>query len=376
MKKNPCIRLQDLVGLLNRHYPQTLAEDWDNVGIQVGDLKQEITQVMVALEPSLTTVKAAIEQQCNALVTHHPLIFKPLKKITKNDETGQILFQAIQNNLAIVSVHTNLDHASDGLNDWLADALHLTATAPLLLSKPGDLIKLVVYVPSDHCESVADALFNAGAGHIGRYDRCAFRTQGHGSFRAAEDCDPHIGQIGVEERVEELRLETIVPRGLVNRVVERMIKAHPYEEVAYDLLPLENRRSDIGLGRIGRLSAQQTLEQLAEQCKQQLGAKALRLVHSHNGPISKIAVCGGSGALLIHEAARQGADVLVTGDVKYHEALTARALGLNLIDAGHFATEQLMARRLADKLQHESQQRAWPVNYITAPNEVDPFTVI
>lgn len=376
MRKTPCIRLQDLVGLLNRHYPQSLAEDWDNVGLQVGDLKQEITHAMVALEPTLNTVKSAIEHHCQALVTHHPLIFKPLKKVTTNDETGQILFEAIRNNLAIICVHTNLDHAADGLNDWLAEALQLTHCQPLLLPKPGDLLKLVVFVPTDAADKLAEALFKAGAGQIGRYDHCSFRTAGTGTFRASDGCKPHVGQIGQDEGVAEIRLETIVPRTVVNRVVERMIKAHPYEEVAYDLLPLDNRRNDIGLGRIGQLDSPQSLDQFAQSCKQQLGCDALRIVETATTPIRKVAVCGGSGAMLIHEAARQGADVLVTGDIKYHEAMTARSLGLSLIDAGHFATEQLMAKGLAKKLHEESHKRAWPIDYITAPDEIDPFKLV
>ena len=376
MKKTPCTRLQDLVGLLNRHYPQNLAEDWDNVGLQVGDLKKEITRVMVALEPTIATVQAAIKQQCQALVTHHPLIFKPLKKITTTDETGQILFTAIRNNLAIISVHTNLDHAADGLNDWLAQALNLTNYKPVLLPKAGDLLKLVVFVPHNDADTIAAALFKAGAGHIGRYDHCSFRSNGTGTFRAGEGCIPHIGTIGNDEQVDEIRLETIVPRTLINKVVEKMIKVHPYEEVAYDLLPLDNRRNDIGLGRIGYLETPQDLDQFAACCKQYLGCNTLRMVAAGDTPIRKVAVCGGSGALLIHEAARQGADVLVTGDIKYHEAMSARALGLALIDAGHFATEQLMANRLAKKLAKESQQRSWLIDYIVATDEIDPFSNI
>lgn len=376
MKKTPSTRLQDLVGLLNSHYPQNLAEDWDNVGLQVGDLKQELAKVMVALEPTIATVQSAINHQCQALVTHHPLIFKPLKKITTSDETGQILFEAIRNNLAIISVHTNLDHASDGLNDWLAQALNLTNYKPLLLPKTGDLVKLVVFVPQNDADTIATTLFKAGAGHVGRYDHCSFRSAGTGTFRANDGCTPHIGIIGNDEQIDEMRLETIVPQALVNRVIEKMIKVHPYEEVAYDLLPLDNRRNDIGLGRIGYLETPQSLNQFAKCCKQQLGCNTLRMVATGDTPIHKVAVCGGSGAMLIHEAARQGADVLVTGDIKYHEAMSARALGLALIDAGHFATEQLMASCLAEKLTNESQQRAWSVDYIVAPDEIDPFSTI
>lgn len=376
MKKKPDIRLQDLIGLLNSHYPQSLAEDWDNVGLQVGDPKQQIHKVMIALDPTPSTIQSAIAQQCQALITHHPLIFKPLKKISPDNETGQILFATIRNNLSIISVHTNLDHAADGLNDWLAHTLHVKQPKPLRIAKPGDLIKLVVFVPPEAAEMLALTLFNAGAGHIGRYDQCSFQHEGVGSFRALEGCSPYIGTVGAQEKTTEIRLETIVPRALVNRVVAKMVKAHPYEEAAYDLIPLENQRCDIGLGRIGTLAEAKTLTQFANSCKQQLGCDGLRLVGDPDTKIAKVAVCGGSGAMLIHEAARQGADVLVTGDIKYHEAQTALSLGICLIDAGHFSTEQLMATALAEKLQQHAQQRAWPVQYIVAPDQRDPFTFI
>lgn len=376
MKKAPCIRLQDLIGLLNSHYPQNLAEDWDNVGLQVGDPKQQISKTMIALDPTPSTIQSAIAQQCQALITHHPLIFKPLKKISTDNETGQILFEAIRNNLAIISVHTNLDHAADGLNDWLAHALQVEHSRPLLMPKAGDLVKIVVFVPPEDVEMLSLALFTAGAGHIGRYDQCSFQHQGFGTFRPHEGCTPHIGTIGEQEKTAEIRLETIVPRALVNRVVAKMIKAHPYEEVAYDLIPLENQRCDIGLGRIGTIAQQKNLTEFANDCKQQLGCNGMRLVGDPQAKVRKVAVCGGSGAMLIREAARQGADVLVTGDIKYHEAQTAQSLGISLIDAGHFATEQLMAKSLVEKLEQHAQQQAWPVQYIVAPDERDPFTFI
>ncbi len=376
MTKAPSIRLQDLIGLLNSHYPQDLAEGWDNVGLQVGDPKQHISKTMIALDPTPSTIQSAIAQQCQALITHHPLIFKPLKKISTDSETGQILFEAIRNNLAIISVHTNLDHAADGLNDWLASALQVKHTKPLLMPKPGDLIKLVVFVPPESAEMLSLALFNAGAGHIGRYDQCSFQHQGIGTFRAQEGCTPHIGTVGEQVKTAEIRLETIVPRAQINRVVAKMIKAHPYEEIAYDLIPLENQRCDIGLGRIGTIAKQKKLAEFANDCKQQLGCNGIRIVGNSDAPVRKIAVCGGSGAMLIGEAARQGADVLVTGDIKYHEAQTAQSFGISLIDAGHFATEQLMAKGLAEKLEQHAQQRAWPIQYIVAPEERDPFTFI
>lgn len=336
---------------------------------------------MVALNPSELTVKQAIEHNCQALITHHPLIFKALKKISPDSSTGTILFTAIRNNLSVICAHTNLDHGADGLNDWLAATLQLQNCTPLLRPDPGELLKLVVYVPVAAADDVAQAMFTAGAGKVGNYDHCSFRSVGKGTFRPGEGCDPYIGTIGTEELVEEVRLETIVSRAQLSRVIARMEKQHPYEEVAYDLIPMENIRPDIGLGRIGVVEQQCSLAAFVAQCKQQLNCDSVRVAGVDGAAmeekrVSKVAVCGGSGAMLIHEAVRRGADVLVTGDIKYHEALTAGELGLALIDAGHFATEHIMVSRLAEKLALQSQRRGWELEYITASDENDPFTMI
>ncbi len=370
------MRMADLAGLLNRCYPPDLAEEWDNVGLQVGDSAQEITAVMVALDPGMTAVKQALAHQCQALITHHPLLFKGLKKISPGDETGRIIYTAIKADLAIFSCHTNLDSAANGLNDWLAARLALCDCKPLQPPQGGDLLKLVVYVPRAHEEAVARAVWAAGAGCIGAYDHCSFRAAGIGTFRPGRGSAPFIGRVGSDERVDEVRFETVVSRAACARVVARMLKAHPYEEVAYDLIPLANRRDDVGLGRIGTLEHPLGLEQFAERCKNALDCAALRLVAAPGRQqIKKVAVCGGSGAALVHAAARQGADVLVTGDMKYHEALTAQALGVSVIDAGHFATERLMAQELAARLRAAAAERRWQVEFMVA-DEVDPFVFV
>jgi len=373
--KQRIVRIQDLVGLLNALYSPALAESWDNVGLQVGDPKASVSKVLVCLDPSELALQMALEQGAEALLCHHPLLFKPLQSLTPVDETGRMLFTAVKQGVAILAAHTNLDRAGNGLNDWLAAALGLTECRPL---QGGDdpLLKLVVYVPAGYEGKVADALFKAGAGRIGNYDSCSFRSEGVGTFRAAEGCSPFIGQIGERSSVRELRLETVVPRELVSRVVDRMVRAHPYEEVAYDLLPLANRREEIGLGRIGRLAQATTLAEFAAAVKQALQVEALRVVGDGETKIAKVAVCGGSGASLLKEAVRQGADVLVTGDVKYHEALHAASQGLALIDAGHFATERLMVGRLAETMGQEAAARGLEIEFLEMQGEEDPFKTI
>lgn len=376
MTKDRITRIQDLLGLLNGLYPPALAEDWDNVGLQVGDPTAEVNRVMICLDADTAAIKKAVEAGAQALVAHHPLLFKGLKKISPLDEPGSSVYAAICSGVSVICAHTNLDRARNGLNDWLAARVGLVSTEPLLGGREGELLKLVVFVPEGHQEKVTDALFAAGAGHIGDYDCCAFRVPGQGSFRPGEGTDPYLGRQGVLERTDEWRIEVIVPREFSSRVVNRMLKAHPYETVAYDLLPLQNRRTDLGLGRIGRLSSPLSLGDYAAQVKSQLELDHLRLVGSPEKMISKVAVCGGSGAFLLLDAVRQGADVLITGDVKYHEARSAEQLGIGLLDAGHFGTERIAVEELATALAGAAREKQQVLEFITLEGEREPFQVV
>jgi dinuclear metal center YbgI/SA1388 family protein len=367
-------RVQDLLGLLHGLYPPDLAEDWDNVGLQVGDPTATVERVLVALDPGGAAVSAAAAHGAQLLVTHHPLLFKPLRRLTPDDPVGRVVWQAVRSGVAIAAVHTNLDVAADGLNRWLADRLELAGAEPLL-SPPGHLLKLAVFVPVDHAEAVAAALFAGGAGQLGGYDQCSFQASGIGTFRPGPDTTPFIGKTGQRERVEEVRLETIVPQRRLSKVLDKLINAHPYEEVAYDLIPLANQLPGVGLGRIGRLAEPMSLAALADRVKTALESSSLRLVGAPDRSIAKVAVCGGSGAGLVQEARRRGADVLVTGDVKYHEARLAEELDLALLDAGHFATERLAVGELAARLGEEASARGWRLDVLVHDGERDPFIV-
>jgi dinuclear metal center YbgI/SA1388 family protein len=376
MAKQKTTRLADLVGLINSLYPAALAEDWDNVGLQIGDPNAEVERLLVCLDAEEIAIEAAEKAGAQLVVSHHPLIFKGLKRLTPGDEVGRSLFRAIRNGIGVYSAHTNLDRAADGLNDWLAERLGLEAAQPLEKPQSGGYYKLVVFVPQSHEAELMEGLFAAGAGHIGEYDQCSFRVAGTGSFRGSEKTDPFIGQPGKREETEEFRLETIVPAAKLAKVLARMIKVHPYEEVAYDLIPLANSRDDIGLGRIGRLPEALELQQFAAQVRQQLNVSTLRLVGEPTQQVNKIAVCGGSGASLLSEALRQGADCLVTGDVKYHDAQRARSEGLALIDAGHFATEHFMVAELSKRLRRALAERQLLIEVIEMTTEQDPFLTI
>ena len=373
MAKVKNTRLADVIGLLNRLCPPDLAEDWDNVGLQVGDPQAKIDTILVCLDAEEIALKEAQRHNAQLIISHHPLIFKPLKRLSPTDSTGQILFTAIRNDIAVVSAHTNLDRAADGLNDWLAERLGVEDAVPLEKPVSGQFYKLIVYVPVGHDVEVRDAIFAAGAGHIGAYDQCSFSHRGVGTFRGGSGTQPFIGTPGTLETTEEVRFETIVPAAVVGKVVTRMLKVHPYEEVAYDLIPLANERTDVGLGRIGSLAEAVPLRQFAAQVKDSLNLSGLKLVGDPEQDISRVAVCGGTGMSLFSAALRQGADCLVTGDIKFHEAQRARAEGIALIDAGHFATEQIMVAELSRRLRKVFAEQNMTVNVIEMAAEEDPL---
>lgn len=375
MKRRNPARIQDLIGLIHTDYPPSLAEDWDNVGLQVGDPAAPLERVLVALDVTAATLDEAESLGVQAIVAHHPLIFRPLKNITSLDPHSRLLMRAIVANIAVIAVHTNLDSGADGLNDWLAAKLGINEVLPL---KGGNLplFKLVVYVPVGHEKTVEDALFAAGAGTIGPYDHCSFASAGTGRFRAGALSVPFIGSPGEESTPAEIRLETIVSAERVSKVIDKLRKAHPYEEPAYDLLLLQNRRTDLGLGRLGRLPQPLPLRDYARQISAALGTNSLRLVGDPGRLVSKVACCGGSGASLLFEAQRQGADLLVTGDIKYHDARNALDLGLALVDAGHFATEEVMVTGLTEKLRTTAGARQLPLEFIASASGQDPFLSI
>lgn len=376
MAEKNTARVADIVGLINRISPPCLAEDWDNVGLQVGDPGAPVRRIMVCLDVERGAVEEAVRRGADLIVCHHPLIFHPLKRITPGDTAGDIVFRAIQANIAIVAAHTNLDRSVDGLNDWLAAQLGLAAVTPLERPRNDGYYKLVVYVPNGHENAVMEAMFAAGAGHIGAYDRCSFRTSGTGTFRGDTGTDPFIGTPGIHEEAEELRLETVIPIQLRDRIITRMIKAHPYEEVAYDLIPLANPVQGPGLGRIGVLGKKLALDVFAHQVKTALDVAAVRIVGNADQLIGKVAVCGGGGMVTYADALRLGADCLVTGDIKFHEAQRARADGVALIDAGHFGTEKIMITKMAERLTSLITEQRLGLEVITMTAERDPFTTI
>jgi dinuclear metal center YbgI/SA1388 family protein len=320
--------------------PRNLAEDWDNVGLLVGSPAQTVNKILITLDITKAVVDRAVKDGIDLIIAHHPVIFKSISAIRTDLPQGQILASLLKANIAVYASHTNLDIASGGVNDVLAAALRLCEIEPLAISSTEKLYKLVVFVPETHMKIVEEAIMTAGAGHIGNYSRCSFTTDGIGSFLPLEGSNPFIGNTGKLESVKEIRLETIMPEKICKSVIKAMLKVHPYEEAAYDIYQLMNSGKRLGLGRIGKLATPMLLADFARQVKTALGIQSVNVVGVCDTLVRKVAVCGGAGASLLHKAAFAGADVLVTGDVKYHEGQEATAIGMAMIDAGHFATEQ------------------------------------
>lgn len=343
------VTCKHVIETMEQFAPIGLAAEWDNVGLQVGHPGAEIKGILVTLDVTPEVIKEAVALGAGMIVSHHPLIFKPLKHIRGDRFPGSVIAQAIQENLNIYSAHTNADSCARGVNVCLARKIGLT-NIEVLQPSLHKLYKLVVFVPEGYQETLRRAMGDAGAGWLGDYSHCSFMTLGKGSFKPLEGSNPFIGQRDQLEEVAEYRLETIVPENLLQNTVKALLQVHPYEEVAYDIYPLENSDTSQGMGRIGRLPRLVSLKEFAGKVKEDLDCPWVLISGDQEAMVQTVAVCGGSGAELISLAKARKAEVLITGDVKYHEAMMAKELGINLIDAGHNATERIIIPELAQFL--------------------------
>jgi dinuclear metal center YbgI/SA1388 family protein len=310
-------------------------------------------------------LKQAVEKQVDMIITHHPLFFKPMKNINYASPLGRMIKALVSADITVYSAHTNLDAAERGLNQALAEKLGLIDIEPLYPASRESLFKLVVYVPATHLEDVRIAICTAGAGYIGNYADCSFRVRGTGTFRPGQDTNPFIGKTGQLEEVDEFRLETIIYERDLKQVLNSMHQAHPYEEVAYDLYRLENEGRMFSPGRKGCLVQKISLQDYALRIKDLLGVKSLRIVGDLNSSVKNVAVISGSGASLMNRVITQNIDLLVTGDLKYHEAKDAEAAGLKVIDAGHQGTEAMVVPLLIDYLNPKLASRNLQVELIS-----------
>lgn len=367
---------KDIVSIIENIAPVHLAEEWDNSGWQVGDPRAEVSKVLLALDVDAVVVQEAVEKEVDLIISHHPLLMKGIKNIRLDQPSGAMIAQLITNNIGVYAAHTNLDSAAGGVNQQLAQRLGLQNIEILHPAKGEKYFKLVVFVPIQEIETVRQAISQAGAGWIGNYSDCTFGVRGTGTFRPLAGTNPYIGQQGQLAQVEEIRLETIVSNRKVKKVVSSMLQAHPYEEVAYDLYPLENQPATVGLGRIGQLKEAKSFADYIITVKEALGLAAVKVGGSMWKDVSKVAVCGGSGAELWPLAAAKGAEVYITGDIKYHTAQDMLAAGLNFIDAGHFATEHIILPELQKKLVQVTGEKSIAVEVMLTKRQSDPFMVL
>lgn len=338
----------DWLRVLDEWYPPSSAEEWDNCGLQVGSRSWPADRVLVALDPTVGVVGEAAEKRCGLLVTHHPLLFRPMSRLDLEEPNGRAIAAALSGRVAVAACHTNADVARPGVSDALAEALNLDVTGVLYETAAGGRVKLVTFVPTEATSKVLDAIAGAGGGVIGEYSHSSFRVRGTGTFLPSERAHPAVGERGELNEVEEDRLEVVIPGERLRAAVEAMGNAHPYEEVAYDVYPLSTG-PELGLGRLASPRGSLTAAELADLCQERLGAPA-RLAGDPVRHVQTVGLCGGSGASLIPVAIRAKADVYVTGDVKHHQALDAVAAGLTIIDAGHHATELPFVPHLAARL--------------------------
>ena len=318
--------------------PKEIAWKNDNVGLQVGSGKREVKNIILCLELNMKVVEQAIKKKCNLIISHHPLIFHPLKKIDLvRDKNSMLIEKLIKNDITLYSAHTNLDFTKDGVSYELAKKLKLK-NIKFLSDLPSDQYKLSVFVPDQSLEIVSEAIFEAGAGKIGEYSQCSFRIKGEGTFIGSAKSNPTIGKKSKKETVQEVRLEVIVSSHNLKNVISAMLKSHPYEEPAYDIYPLTNSGTDVGAGAIGELELPMDQKTFLQHVVRSINVNNFRFTEGKNGKIKKVAVCGGSGSDLISKAISEGADVYITADIKYHAFQDAQNEIL-LIDAGHYETE-------------------------------------
>jgi dinuclear metal center YbgI/SA1388 family protein len=342
------VKVKDIISIANQLAPEKLAYDWDNVGLQVGYAEQTVERVLITLDITEDVVDEALEKGCQLIISHHPLIFSPLKAIRYETAIGRIMKKIINNNLSIYVMHTNLDLANGGLNDYLSARLDLKDCGPLEIKVSNNLYKLVVFIPVDSFGEVQKAILDAGAGFIGKYSHASFSIEGTGTFKPLKGSKPYIGKQECFTEVKERRLETIVEEERLNEVIEVMLEKHPYEEVAYDIYPLKNQGETFSLGRIGYLDKGIVLQDYLSSIKEIFNLKQVRFIGQKSREIKKVAICGGSGSELIKRAYQMRADLFITGDIKYHQAQLAEQLDLALIDAGHFQTEIFITSLLSD----------------------------
>ncbi|MCW3073575.1 MAG: Nif3-like dinuclear metal center hexameric protein [Flaviaesturariibacter sp.] len=338
--------IKEIITALEVFAAPELQENYDNSGLITGASTWECKGVLCTLDVTVEVVKEAVEKGCNLIVAHHPIIFKGLKRLNGKNYIEQVIIEAIKRDIAIYACHTNLDNVVLGVSHKMAERLGLKNIS-VLAPKKGMLRRLITFAPLDKAEEVRKAVFAAGAGHIGQYSECSFNSEGTGTFKADEGADPYVGKVGEQHQERETKIEIVYPFYLEQQVVNALVAAHPYEEVAYDIFTMENIHYGIGAGIVGELEAPVSESEFLARIKQSFNLTSFRHTVLKGKPVQKVALCGGSGAFLIKSAVAAGADFYITADVKYHEFFDAEGRTV-IADIGHYESEQFTIGLLHD----------------------------
>ena len=345
------MKIKDVITSLEALAPLSLQEGYDNAGLITGDENAECTGMLISLDATTVVVDEARKKGCNLIVSHHPIVFSGLKKITGRNYVQKAVINAIKNDIALYAIHTNLDNVLNGVNGKIAELLELKSIS-VLAPKESQLKKLYTFAPVAAADKVRQAIFDAGGGHIGNYEECSFSVEGFGTFKGGIDTDPYVGKPGELHRENEIKIEVIFPAWLESRLIKNLLAAHPYEEVAYDIIRLENRFSSIGSGLIGDLRETTDETSFLKSLKEKFKLKVIRHTGLLSKPVSKVAVCGGAGSFLISSALAAGADCFITSDIKYHEFFDAND-NMIIADIGHYESEQFTINLLQEFLEQK-----------------------
>ena len=364
------MKINDIVSHLETIAPLSFQESYDNSGLIIGDIFWEVTSVLITIDTTEEIIDEAIRKRSNLIISHHPIIFDGLKKLTGKNYIERTVIKAIKNNLAIYVAHTNLDKVVDGVNAKICEKLNLQ-NIQILSPLNNELRKLVTFVPLEYAGKVREEIFKAGAGNIGNYDQCSFNLKGQGTFRPSEEAKPFVGNKGKLHFEDEIRIETIFPKYLQSEILNALLKAHPYNEVAYDIYSLENQYNKVGMGMIGELDCEIDEISFLRKLKQIFKAGVIRYTNLRNIKVKRIVVCGGSGSLLLKNAMAANADVFVSADFKYHQFFEAENKIL-VVDIGHFESEQftkeviyeILSKKFPNFAFYMSAIKTNPINYM------------
>jgi dinuclear metal center YbgI/SA1388 family protein len=365
-------RLKDIVNLLESRYPSAWAVAGDRVGLEVGHPDQQVEAALVALEATPAVVAEASQRGAQLLLTHHPLLYQPLKEVREDRPGGRLMAAMLRAGLAQVSCHTNLDIAPGGLNDYLAQKLELTGVEVLTPTTRDPWYKLVVFVPAGYEDRVRQALGDAGLGVIGRYSHCSFASPGQGAYRPLPGAQPFQGEAGQLSRAQEFRLEILAPESLLGAALAHLKETHPYEEPAYDLYPVRHPGTPLGLGRIGVWSAPRPLSQVIAAVKELFGVDPVQVWGKAPSEVQRLALCSGSGGDLLADALSLGAQIYLTGEVRHHQFPPGLPEGFAVVAVGHFASEVVFMDPWTRQLHELFQEGNLQLEVMVAATQAPP----